>query len=148
MQAAILRQKYPSYWLPFLKAPYSLIYAVGPYFGLPRDLIKCALLSLHGLPRLLVGTSHASACYGGSANTGVLPGQLSTQVRRAPGSEGNHAACVVRLSRHGYGKTPMFDTKKAREELGMRFLSPEVMLWDEAARLHELGLVKRWFGLF
>ena len=43
VQAAILKQKYPSYWLPFLKAPYSLIYAVGPYFGLPRDLIKCAL---------------------------------------------------------------------------------------------------------
>ena len=41
-QADILRQKYPSYWLPFLKAPYAFIYAVGPYFGVPRDLIKCA----------------------------------------------------------------------------------------------------------
>ena len=55
---------------------------------------------------------------------------------------------VVRLSRHSYGKTPMFDTRKAQEELGIRFLSPEVMLWDEAQRLHELGLIKRWFGLF
>ena len=50
--------------------------------------------------------------------------------------------------RHTYGKTPMFDTHKAREELGIRFQSPEVMLWDEAARLHELGLVRRWFGFF
>ena len=31
--------------------------------------------------------------------------------------------------RYTYGKTPMFDTRKAREELGIRFLSPEVMLW-------------------
>lgn len=52
------------------------------------------------------------------------------------------------LCRHTYGKTPMFDTRKAREELNIRFLSPEAMLWDEAARLHELGLVRRWFGLF
>jgi hypothetical protein len=42
----------------------------------------------------------------------------------------------------------MFDTRKAREELGIRFLSPEVMLWDEAARLQELGLIRRWFGFF
>ena len=49
-QAAILRQRYPSYWLPFLKAPYSLIYALGPYFGLPRDLIKCAAYCRLRLP--------------------------------------------------------------------------------------------------
>lgn len=42
MQADILRQKYPSYWLPFLRAPYQLIYALGPFFGVPRDLVKCA----------------------------------------------------------------------------------------------------------
>ena len=56
--------------------------------------------------------------------------------------------CGCACAGTGMGKTPMFDTRKAREELGIRFLSPEVMLWDEAARLHELGLVKRWFGLF
>ena len=56
MQAAILRQKYPSYWLPFLRAPYSLIYALGPFFGVPRDLIKCAgACHIQLLPNCLSG---------------------------------------------------------------------------------------------
>ena len=73
MQAAILRQKFPSYWLPFLRAPYSFIYAVGPYFGVPRDLVKCAInqtlchsdfdfsipCKVHPLPLSRVSSSHA-----------------------------------------------------------------------------------------